>query len=76
MQEFMNKPDEVPYMESDIVREYMVSRDIKSISKIYCIHTNTVKSILRKAGVLEEKQKRGRLHDIGMSEKDFYEEDI
>lgn len=70
--DFINKPEKIEYNDSDVIREYKRIHDAKTVARIFCIHTNKVRAILKRAGVLEDqKQQRGKLNDIGMSEKDF-----
>lgn len=76
MEKYMNVPETANITEADIVRAYRETRDFKSIARQFCMNTNKVKGILRRAGVLEGKASvpEGDLGNIGMSEKDFYED--
>lgn len=73
--DFINKPEKIEYNDSDVIREYKRIHDAKTVARIFCIHTNKVRAILKRAGVLEDqKQQMGKLSDIGMSEKIFCSE--
>lgn len=74
MLNYMNIPEYIEVLPSDIVREYRHCEDVKQVAAIYCMTTKEVNAILRQAGVKKVKKKKikeSKLDEIGMSESDF-----
>ena len=78
MNQFMNEPGCIFMATSrNIIEEYNWCKDIKHVAKVYDISTNEVKDVLKQAGIKVRKprvRKTDPLHDVGMSERDFYAE--
>ena len=71
---YMNLPEYIEVLPSDIVREYWRCEDVKQVAAIYCLTTKEVNAILKQAGVKKVKKKRIKeniLDEIGISKKDF-----
>ena len=73
---FMNEYIVTTIQDSDIIREFIRCGDIRMVAKQFDMNTNSVKAALRRAGILTTKTKaKTDLSEIGMSERDFYEEE-
>lgn len=75
----MNKYVIENIQDSDIVREFIRCNDYKSVARQYNMNTNSVKAILKRAGIdvnqgKQTVKRKTDLEEIGMSEKDFYKE--
>ena len=53
MHEFMNEPVYSLVTSEDIVKEYLLCKDIKRVSKVFYISVKDVKEILRKKKILK-----------------------
>lgn len=72
MGDYMNKPETIHATEADIIREYQRIGNERSVAKIFDVHTNKVKAILKKAGIAKEKRmKEDELQSVGMKERDL-----
>lgn len=79
MENFMNVPENYQWTEIDIITAYRYNYDIKEVANQFCITQKEVKAILRQARIPIRKlqpKSDGKLADIGMSEKDFYKDNI
>lgn len=83
MDNFMNPPIELEWGLPDVVKAYEECKDIKRVAKMYCVSVKEVREFLKAAKVKifvkEEKEKQftkieSELHNIGMSQRDFYED--
>ena len=75
MDNFMNVPEIIPITENNIIEEYRMNPDVKSVAKVYGISTKEVRDILKRAGIktiMKKKTSPSALEDIGMTERDFY----
>lgn len=74
MKDFMNMPNLIPVTENNVIEEYKRYPDIKHVAKVYDIPVKEVRQILKQAGIKTSNTKEtsnDKLKDIGMSERDF-----
>lgn len=80
MNDFMNIPGKIiEPTPANILYEYNQIQDVKRVAAVFQISTKEVKNILKQAGiktVTTRKTKDSPLKDIGMSETDFYRENV
>lgn len=63
----------------NIIYEYNQIQDVKRVAAVFQVSTKEIKDILKQAGiktVTTRKTKDSPLKDIGMSETDFYRENV
>lgn len=79
MDQFMNAPEDYQWTEIDIITAYRYNYDVKDVANQFCITQKEVKAILRQAKIPIRKvqpKSDSKLADIGMTEKDFYKDNI
>ena len=80
MNDFMNLPEGIiKPTPSNIIYEYNQIQDLKRVAAIFQISAKEVKNILKQAGIkvaTTRKTKDNPLKDIGMTETDFYRENV
>lgn len=81
MEDIMNPPVVLEWGVPDVVRAYEECKDIKRVAKMYCVSVKEIKDILKEAKIKPDSEAEKqytkieqKLHEIGMSEKDFYQE--
>lgn len=60
MLNYMNLPEYIEVLPSDIVREYRRCEDVKQVVAIYCLTTKEVNAILRQSGVKKLRKRRSK----------------
>lgn len=80
MNDFMNIPRKIiESTPSNIIYEYNQIQDVKRVAAVFQVSTKEVKDILKQASIkttMTRKTKDSPLKDIGMSETDFYRENV
>lgn len=78
MNSFMNEPGElIQASERNCIEEYRRHGDINHVGKVFNITNAEVRKVLKQVGIQVRSTRRkgidsDSLHDVGMTERDFY----
>lgn len=76
--DFMNEPGKIiEASERNIIEEYRRQEDISHVSRVFDITNSEVRKVLKQAGIKVRNSRSKNidlnpLHEVGMSERDFY----